>query len=88
MYTLSGGVDDEVAQVVVVFEEASVIEEKVDRTSTPPLRMENVKIITTRNTIVIIVVHIVLIGTKHSELSWELDWISPLLNLSGLGSSS
>lgn len=57
MYTLSG---DEVAQVVVL-EEASVIEEKVDRTSTPPLRIENVKIIITRNTIVITVVHILLI---------------------------
>lgn len=62
MNTLSGDVEDEVAQlVVVVLEEVSVIEEKVDRTSTPPLRMENVKIIITRNTIVIIVVHIVLI---------------------------
>lgn len=53
------------AQVeVVVFEEARVIEEKVDRTSTPPLRIENVKIITTRNTIVITVVHIVLIWER------------------------
>lgn len=69
MYTLSC-VDDEVAQLVVVLEEVSVIEEKVDRTSTPPLRIENVKIIITRNAIVITVVHIVFIETKP-RWSWS-----------------